>query len=36
MTTIEIAGMVSLLAVGITFFGIMYHNDKTNEYTKED
>jgi hypothetical protein len=36
ISRLQIAGMVSLLAVGITFFGIMYHNDKTNEYTKED
>ena len=36
MSTLGILGVLTLIAVGITFFGMMYHNDIESEFTQQD
>lgn len=34
MNTLVILGLLAIIAIGVTFFGILYHSD--SEYTKRD
>lgn len=36
MSTLGILGVLTLLAIGITFFGMMYHNDIESEFRKQE
>jgi|GEM_PF-6533943 len=35
MSTLGILGVLTLLAIGITFFGMMYHNEVEKEFRNQ-